>query len=75
MVDVLESTAVLEVTVLELIDVFEVIDVFEATGAAGGPGYRNVVTATQAEIIPVSVPMTPITMLIFSVSWFHVLMT
>ena len=66
MVDVLESTAVLEVTVLELTDVFEVMDVFDATGAAGESGFRKVVTATQAEIIPVSVPMTPIMMLIFA---------
>lgn len=66
MVDVLERTVVFEVTVLEVTDVFEVMEVFDATGAVGGLGYRNVVTATQAEIIPVSAPMMPMIMLIFS---------
>lgn len=66
MVDVLERTDVLEVTILEVSEVLDVIEVFVATGATGRLGLRKVVTATQAEIIPVSAPMMPMMMLIFA---------
>ncbi|MEI2743769.1 MAG: hypothetical protein V9G63_15265 [Candidatus Competibacter sp.] len=53
-------------TVLESIEVLEVIDVFVAVGIAGGWGFKKVLTATQAEMMPVSAPIMPITMLIFA---------